>query len=262
MDYLAASRRQAGSEDGMSHLDRRGLARRRAFRVVIVALLAMTLLQRPSSGASCLRIGSPEGAGAGGELQIIVERAFQRTQLCAEFVRAPVKRLGTYIENGDLDGVIVAMPDSRLLPKHYVPISTPLVTFTASLYWRPGLPVPQGRTAEIGILLGWDWARDAVAAIGAQAVEVPHNEQLFNMLQEGRLDGFILQAQSVSHFTPRYPSLATLQSKVIAPLPVRLWLHTRNAPVAAAIDRAIAGLHADGFADHTLDAYAQGRRSE
>ena len=220
---------------------------RRAFLFFLLALA----VPAAARAAPCLVLGVPGGAGATDEIMAVMREAGKRAGLCAETVRAPRNRLPVLA----LDGVILtdAEPSEADFP---VKLPTPVAIFEGTLYWRPGAPVPTGPQARIGVILGQEWARRAVAARGSQPYEVRDNRQLLKMMAAGRLDGMMLPAISFRHFLPAYPGLKGCRSEAVAPLPVRVLLKSARKDAAEPLDRALAELQRDGTAEAIFKRYA------
>jgi len=215
------------------------------------SLALFLVLCAPSKAETCLAIGAPSGAGATDEIMDAVKQAGKRAGLCVRTVRAPRNRLSAL----PLDGAVLteaATPELDGL----VALPTPVVTFEGTLYWLPGHKAPTGHDAQIGVILGQEWALRAVAERGSQPYEVRDNRQLMKMMEAGRLDGMMLPSISFRHFLPAYPDLKGCHGKAVIPLPVRVLLKPAYRDAADALDRALAAMKRDGTTEAIFNRYA------
>jgi len=213
-------------------------------------LLPLMLFATPVAAEECLTIGYPSGAGAGVETMDIVGKTLARVGMCTTPLRAPGNRLPEM----QLDGEAAALmePDPR-----FIAVPTPITIFNGTVYWHPGRPEPGGPRANIGIVLGQEWARHAALGLGTAPFEVRDNKQLFEMMATGRLNGIIVPAETYKHFLGRYPSLKQLQSRHLADVPVRLMLDRRFEKDIPELDRALIALRQQGYVDQVMKKYAQ-----
>ena len=229
---------------------RRAMMRRTA--CAIWAFLALSLaICATAKAQTCLAIGVPSGAGATEEIINAVKQAGKRAGLCVKTVRAPRNRLSAL----PLDGVALTEAEPPEL-NDLVVLPTPIITFEGTLYWLPGHSEPNGRHAQIGVILGQEWARRAAAERGARPYEVRDNRQLMKMMAAGRLDGMMLPSISFRHFLPDYPELKGCSGKTVTPLPVRVLLKPNHQHAAEALDHALAAMKRDGTTQAIFKRYA------
>lgn len=194
--------------------------------------------------ADCLTIGIGTGGAYAKERAVLVERIFERAQLCAKPLLVPARRLASMELRGELDGT--AWRDDAYLGTHKgeVKVPTPVEQFSGSLFWLRGHPDPAGMDGStIGILAGRVWPREALKGLPVAIFEANDYAQLFRLTASGRLSGFVMPT---SHFGKLELNQSLYQSKVIRTVPLYLVLQARNKGDIPALDKAIKEMESSG----------------
>jgi len=232
----------------------------RRLLAAVCATWGVTAPAIEAAASPCLRIGIAEGGSYHEETVQLVTTIVTKAGLCAEIVSAPQNRLNVMEKEGTLDGD--AWRDEPYLAANpaLLKVPTPVQHFSVSIYWRKPRRDPTREVgAEIGILLGRPWAREALKNRPIALFEASSYHQLLQLARTGRLRGFVMPTLTFRKFAVEENEPAdAYDSREILRQPLYLAVQNRLAGTVPALDEAIKALWADGtISDRPTD----GRRS-
>ena len=187
----------------------------------LMAMFLITLLSVFSLRADDLRINFDEAhppymfnkdGNAAGIYPALIKAAFAHMNVAAILQPKPWARAIHEID-GAVAGIGGIYKNSERLQKY--DYSEPLLVETITLYFHKARPLPYTRIEDlngkrIGVMRGWSYGDefDHARAAGLFTVEsVNSDEQNFQKLEAGRIDGVLAIGESVSALLETYPDI-------------------------------------------------------
>lgn len=219
--------------------------------VLLVAILAAApALATDKSFVMTTSVGSPLYRKNGkGLYNLLVAEIFQRLELTYELIWLPSQRSLAYTNNGNYDGNLARSTIIEKKNKNMLRVPEPVYEFEFMAYSRNRDFKVDGWSSldpyVVGIINGWKIVERNVA--GAKLVTgVNDYEQLFNLLDRGRVDVAILDRVMGGWKLQQLGLEITPIEPPIIKRPMFIYLHKRHARLVPRITRIIKQMKNDG----------------
>lgn len=215
----------------------------------VVCFLVLAFFSVPSaagSSAACLRIASVAEAPDDDFGSALGKALYSEAGLCAEMIRLPTERLRRMLEKGELDGVVVRSVDYMRTQPELVAVPTPLIKAVGRLYWRASQQRPAGSGHTVGFPRGWQWPRLAAETLGLDPVEVDNNASLPKMVENGRIESFLMADYEFENFVASEEERRRFAAADVVNIPLYHTVTREHADLVPVLDAAIKRLEARG----------------
>ena len=200
-----------------------------------------------AADSQCLSIGVSEGGATTEARAELVRTIFSRSGLCANPVITPQFRIDALEKEDKLAGD--AWRDDVYLDAHpfLAKVPTPVEYFSGSLYWPRGQPDPTGLpNAVLGVMLGRSWSQDAVRGKKVRLESATNYHQLFQMLEAGRIQGFLIPTRAFALALADEASTAQYESREVMHRPIYLAISANYRDILPRLDKTIRMMAAEG----------------
>lgn len=195
---------------------------------------------------ACLRIASVAEAPDDDFGSALGRALYAEAGLCADMIRLPTERLRRMLEKRELDGVVVRSAEFMRTQPELVAVPTPLIKAIGRLYWRDGQARPAGNGHRVGFPRGWLWPRLSAQSLGLDPVEVDNYASLPKMVENGRIESFLMADYEFENFVTSEEERRQFASADVMSIPLYHTVTCDHADLLPALDAAIKRMEARG----------------